>query len=245
MTSSSYFLLDHPIKLKVVIPVNTSLFNEAIFDVVRSVASPGTVIDIENIEQGSPFIENKYHSALNAPHVIELVKRAEAEGFDGVYVCDMDMCGVDAARTQVRIPVQGGFSTSIPQAVSFGRFSILSITSDVAEMQREYAHRFGGSANLVSIRHTRLHVHELSRPDLVFEEMYGAATRASDEDGARAIVFGCSGFFDMAQRITERLAHERHGFYIPIIDPNRVAILALEMQVKCRLSHPYQPQHAG
>lgn len=245
MTTNAYFHRENPIKLKVVIPVNTSLFNEAIFDVVRSVASLGTVIDIENIRQGSPFIENKYHSALNAPHVVELVKRAEAEGFDGVYVCDMDMCGVDAARTQVRIPVQGGFSTSIPQAVSFGRFSILSITSEVAEMQREYAHRFGGANNLVSIRHTHLHVHDLSRPELVFEEMYGAAIKAIDDDGACALVFGCSGFFDMAQRITERLARERDGFYIPIVDPNRAAILALEMQVKCRLSHRYQPRHSG
>lgn len=224
-------------KIKIVIPVNTSSFNEMILTAAKSVASPGTHLEIENIVSGSPFIENKYHSAINAPHVIDLIVKAEHEGFDAVYVCDMDMCGVDAARTQVGIPVQGGFSTSIPQAVSFGRFSIISVVADASDMQMEYACRFGGRENLASIRHTDLHVSELVDPDAVFERVYAEALKAIDEDRAKAIVFGCSGFVDMADRITKRLAIERPHLTIPIIDPNRVAILTLELQVKTGLRH--------
>jgi len=224
-------------KIKIVIPVNTSAFNAMILSAAQSVALPSTVLDIENITSGNPFIENKYHSAINAPHVIEMIKKAERDGFDAVYVCDMDMCGVDAARTQVRIPVQGGFSTNIPQAISFGRFSIVSIVSDAAEMQMEYACRFGGRENLASIRHTDLHVSELVQPDQVFEKVYQQVLKAIDEDHAKSIVFGCSGFVDMAERVTRRLAVERPNLQIPVLDPNRVAIMSLEMQVKAKLCH--------
>lgn len=229
------------IRIKIIVPVNTSAFNEAILNAALSVASPSTFIDIENIQEGSPFIEGKYHSAMNAPAVVMLAQKAEREGFDAIYVCDMDMCGVDAARCTVKIPVQGGFSTSIPQAVSFGRFSIISILDDVEEMQREFAHRFGGLNNLASIRHTKLHVHDLISPQAVFDEVYDATIKAIEIDKAKSIVFGCSGFFDMAQRIMDRLANDHDGLYVPVIDPNRVAILSLELQVKSRLSHKHRP----
>lgn len=225
------------VKIKIVIPVNTSAFNDMILSAAKSAASSHTVIEIENITAGSPFIENKYHSAINAPHVIDLIRKAERDGFDAVYVCDMDMCGVDAARTQVRIPVQGGFSTNIPQAISFGRFSIVSVVADAAEMQMEYACRFGGRENLASIRHTDLRVSELIYPDRVFEKVYREVLKAIDEDHAKSIVFGCSGFVDMAERVTRRLAVERPELIIPVLDPNRVAIMTLELQVKARLCH--------
>jgi allantoin racemase len=237
--SRSPWKVGEQIKIKIIVPVNTSAFNEAIYSVATSVASPLTSVDIENINEGSPFIEGKYHSAINAPAVIKLAQKAEKEGFHAIYVCDMDMCGVDAARCMVKIPVQGGFSTSIPQAVSFGRFSIVSIFDDVEEMQREYVHRFGGLNNLASIRHTKLRVSELVNPEAVFDEVYNAVVKAVMVDNAKAIVFGCSGFFDMAERVTARLAAEHNGLYVPVIDPNRVAILSLELQVKSGLCHKY------
>lgn len=235
--------IESRMKIKIIVPVNTSAFNAAILQAARSVASPSTHLDIENIGEGSAFIEGKYHSALNAPAVVKLAKQAEQDGFDAIYVCDMDMCGVDAARCQVNIPVQGGFSTSIPQAVSFGRFSIISITEEVEEMQREFAYRFGGLNNLASIRHTRLHVHDLISPEAVFDEVYDATIKAIEIDKAKSIVFGCSGFFDMAERVMDRLRTEHRGLYVPVIDPNRVAILSLELQVKSRLSHKHHAQH--
>ena len=229
--------IDGKIKIKIVIPVNTSDFNTMIMTAAQSVASPDTYLEIENVTEGNPCIENKYHSALNAIPTVRLIQKAEIDGFDAVYVCDMDMCGVDAARTLVKIPVHGGFSTSIPQAVSFGRFSIISVIEDVATMQREFAYRFGGRENLASMRATGLHVAELTDPDAIFEKVYRATLDAIRVDKAEAIVFGCSGFADMAARITERLAREEDGLYVPIIDPNRTAIAALELQVKTNLCH--------
>jgi len=230
---------DNTIKIKIIVPANTTAFNETILKAAQSVASPSTYLEIENITEGNACIENKYHSALNAPATIQLIKQAELDGFDAVYVSDMDMCGVDAARTQVKIPVQGGFSTSIPQAVSFGRFSIVTINDEVEEMQREFAGRFGGRENLASIRYTNLHVHELTEPDVIFDKVYAATLKAILDDKAKAIVFGCSGFVDLASKIMQRLASEQSGLYVPIIDPNRTAILALELQVKTNLCHKY------
>ena len=219
------YAIDGQIKIKIVIPVNTSAFNERILNAAQSVASSNTYLEIENITSGNPCIENRYHSALNTLPTVELIQQAEEEGFDAVYVCDMDMCGVDVARTLVNIPVHGGFSTSIPQAVSLGRFSIVSVVEDVATMQREFAYRFGGRENLVSMRATGLHVAELTDPDAIFDKVYHTCLDCIQRDRAEAIVFGCSGFVDMAERVTDTLIRKQSGCFIPIIDPNRTAPL--------------------
>ena len=82
------YTVDGGIKIKIVIPVNTSAFNEMILAAARSVAAFNTLIEIENITEGSPFIEGKYHSAINAPAVIRMVEEAERQGFDAVQLLD-------------------------------------------------------------------------------------------------------------------------------------------------------------
>jgi Asp/Glu/hydantoin racemase len=41
--------------------------------------------------------------------VVELAQAIEKDGFDGIWLTDFDMCGVEAAREVIDIPIIGGF----------------------------------------------------------------------------------------------------------------------------------------
>ncbi|WP_211483659.1 hypothetical protein [Azotobacter chroococcum] len=50
---------------------------------------------------------------------MELARQLEQEGFDGIWLTVFDMCGVEAAREVIDIPIVGGFPTSAFSATPF------------------------------------------------------------------------------------------------------------------------------
>lgn len=60
--------------------------------------------------------------------VLELARQLEQEGFDGIWLTDFDMCGVEAAREIIDIPIVGGFPTFAFSALALSqRFSIITV----------------------------------------------------------------------------------------------------------------------
>ena len=225
-------------KLKIIIPVNTTEYNRLIENSVQPVLDSEISIDIEAISQGSPFIQSRLDLTMNAPHVVELARKAEKEGFDGIFVTDMDMCGVEAARQAVSIPVIGGFRASAFTAMMLAkRFSILTV-ANVEEMQSEHTRNFGISENLASVRPLNIIVPNLAEDDarqLILEHLYQEALKAIELDGANALIFGCTGFVRFAQPLAAML-EDKLGKKIPVLDPNCCAISYLALLVKNNLS---------
>ncbi|OAN17634.1 hypothetical protein A3K86_01550 [Photobacterium jeanii] len=237
-------------KLKIVIPVNTTEFTEQISQSVNKFRSDKVTIDLEHITQGTSFIQSRLDLATNAPHVIACVQRAEKEGYDGVFVTDMDMCGVEAARQAVKIPVIGGFRPSLYSAMSLSqKVSILTVR-DVVDLQDEHIRAFGVCENLASILPLSKSVNELKHPtahakEKILAELYELACLAIDRDGAGSLMFGCTGFTDYAAPLAERL-NAKYQQNVPVMDPNCCAIGYLIMLVANQLSqsgisYPYHP----
>jgi len=97
------------LRIKVVIPI-TGLSEEAIEErlmYLREMAEPGTEIEADQIEEGPAAIESEVDGLVAAPHILKLVKKAEAEGFDAAIIwCGGDPA-LEAAREIVDIPVIG------------------------------------------------------------------------------------------------------------------------------------------
>ncbi len=221
-------------KIKIIVPVNNTSFCGPILAAAMQVCPPDFDIDIEAISDGSSYIESRYDLAQNAPHVIELAQQVERQGYDGIFVTDMDMCGVEACREVIDIPIIGGFRASSYSAMMLGQqFSIITV-ENVKDLQDEHVRAFGTNLNLASIRPLDQRVPDLSNPKIikaVEQEAYLAVT----EDGADAIIFGCTGFIDVAAPVSDHL-HQKLGKYIPVIDPNHAAISYLELLIRNRLS---------
>lgn len=232
-------------KLKIIVPVNSTAFTSQIRDSIQPVLFDGVKVDIESITQGTPYIQSRADLATNAPYVMKLAQQAEQDGYDGIFVTDVDMCGVEAARQLVSIPIIGGFQASAYTAMMLAeKFSILTV-ADVAALQQEHVRTFGITDNFASI-HTlpKTDVPNIADPnyfDDVLKTLVKLGMKAVEQHGAEAIMFGCTGFFNYAQplshKLTKKLSKKRgEKSYIPVMDANCCALSYLMMLVKNRLS---------
>lgn len=232
--------------LRVIVPIKLPEDNPVV-DVlkkdVESVLPDDVFVEVVHLDTGSACIECRAQLEENAPHVMRLVqnsgKKQEKGLIDGIFVSDMDMCGVEASRELVDIPVIGGFRASAYTAMLLGqKFSIISITPSIKEYQVEHCRTFGIESNFASIIPTNLAVEKLidsytdsSKRDDIVENVLKHVLNAINESGADSIIFGCTGFINIAEEVHEKLK-TNYDINIPILPPNKTAILYLYNLVK-------------
>lgn len=225
------------LKIKAIIPIATDKFNDILLNTLSKVAASETRIDVANVATGALMIKNRYTAHVNKSQIIELIIKAEKEGYDGVFVSVMfDTCGVEEAREIVNIPVIGSFGASMVTSMLLARkFSIIALAESECAIFRDHVRIYGVENNLASIRAVNVSV--LDTPtDQLIDKIYQKSLEAVTLDGAEAIMFGCAGFINSAIPVTE-LLKEKLGKNIPVIDPNLVAINYLELLIKNQLSH--------
>ncbi len=227
---------------RILIPANSQDFNHRIKEDTASVVPPDVSIDVQNIERGSPDIQSRVDWAVNTPYIMRLAQETASEGYDGILISDFDMCGVDPSRELVDIPVIGGFRANALTACMIAqRFSIVTILERIVAFQRQHVRRFDLGNDCVSVRPTDLPVTELSDVDTVVTQVFEQSQRAIKEDGAEAIILGCTGFIGIADKVYGLL--KEAGLPAPVLDPNRVAISFLDLLVRnglaqSRMSYP-------
>ena len=99
------------------------------------------------------------------------------------------------------------------------------------DMQIEHMYSFGILDNFASIRSLDIPVAELTNRDKVIAAAVKKGIECIDTDGADALIFGCTGFIGVAPRVSEKLS-EHYKCYIPVTDPNHIAILYLYALVR-------------
>ena len=229
------------LKLRIIMPLNTDEFNKYVYDSVSKVIPSNVDLDIRHIGGPDSFIEYRYNLMQKEPYVVKAIIEAQNDGVDGVFVSDMDFCGVEVAREVVDIPVIGGFRPSAFTAMSLAqKFSIITVTKSIKDYQIEHIRAFGINENMASIRSTVIDVELLSKmyidpkaKEKVVKIVSEECLNAILNDGADAIIFGCTGFVDIAEEVYKVLLAK--GYNIPVLDPNKIAINFLYNIVSNRL----------
>ena len=89
--------------------------------------------------------------------------------------------------------------------------------------------------SFASIRAIECPVAPLENVDVVVVRTFEAALKAIKDDSAQAILLGCTGFVDVASRVSALLG-EALGVYVPVIDPNQggfsFLVALVRMQVR-------------
>jgi len=220
-------------KIRIIVPANTTVFNQRIKDAVLPVLPPDVTLDVANITGGQPHIQNRTDLATNAPYVIELAKQTEKEGFDGIFVTDFDFCGVEQSRENVNIPVIGGFRPSALMAISLSlKVGLITILGSVTAMQEQHFRNFGILENLACIIPIDVPVKKLSNKKIVIKKVHEKAKEAIQQ-GAQSIILGCTGFIDIAQPVSKLLKAD--GYNIPVVDPNHAGVTFVIMLVRNKL----------
>ena len=227
--------LNPTLRICVLVPVATSQYNERILKAIAPVVPPDVKVEIRNITQGHPDIENRTNWLQNGMPVVELAQAISNDGFDGIWLTDFDMCGVEAAREVIDIPIIGGFPATAFTALALSqRFSIVTILQSTLAMQRGHPQTYGIQDSFASIRAINCPVAQLDDVDVVVIRTFEAALKAIKKDGAQSILLGCTGFVDVASRVSQLLTKEL-GAYVPVIDPNQAGFSFLVSLVRMRV----------
>jgi allantoin racemase len=222
-------------KIKIIIPIISDIFNKEIVVEAGQYTAPDTEIEVINLDRGTASIESEYDEMLCSPDIVEKVVQAEKDGFDGVFVDCFGDPGVNAAREMVNIPVVGGFQPSALTACMISsRWSVVTVLKSVLPMLHGLSRKLGIEQNIASIRDIDTPVLELTDKGIIEEKLIVQIEKAVKEDGAEAVVLGCTGMMGLSQNLTKKM--KERGIPVPVVDPTAAAIGFLQLMARNKIS---------
>lgn len=224
-------------KIRVIVPVTGTTMVEATRLTYVEKARPDTVISVACLEKGPASVECLYEDALAAPQVISRAIQAERDGMDAVIIDCMNDPGMEAAREAVSIPVVGAAQSAMYFASLLAhKFSIIGTDGRDIVPNEFLVQRYGLMAKYASTRWVSIPVLELrGDEEKLLTALVEESSRAVQQDGAHAIVFGCTGMRGMAGKVQARL--KQQGLEVIVIDPSLAALKWAEMLTDLKLSH--------
>lgn len=201
-------------------------------------AAPDVEITVVALDDGPPSIETDNDIVLAGPGILRRVREAAAAGADGVVINCMADPGLHASREAVRIPVVGPAQTAFALAATLAdRFSVLGTMSRDIPFTRDLWRRYGHIERGASVRVVNLPVLALQHGDShLLERMISCSIEAIEQDGAGAIVFGCTLMAELRDELVAALEARGHAG-IAVIDPLATALRTAEMLVRLKLRH--------
>jgi len=222
-------------RIRVIHPIASGLLNEEHLRDASQYKAPDTEIEEVNLDEGSTDLISFYEEALHARAIIEKAVQAEKDGCDGVFITCFADPAVDASREQVSIPVVGGFQpAALTACLIADRWSVVTVEKSVYPMIRGVARKLGIENNIASIRDIDTPLYELQDKKKVEERYLAQIEQAIAQDGAEAIVLGCTGMIGVAQGLAQKMA--ARGVPVPVVDPTAAAIGYLELLIRSGLS---------
>lgn len=186
--------------------------------------------------KGAPSIEDAYDEALNVPYILAKIRAAESEHYSAAIIDCFGDPGLDAARELVEMPVIGVAQSACYLAAQIApRFSIINTVREFVHIDRELVVKYGLSQHVVSVITIDIPVLTLeAEQKRTVSALVEATERAVREDGAQAVVLGCTGMSSLVAPLKKQLA--RRGLAAPVIEPVRAAVYTATSWVFCGLS---------
>jgi allantoin racemase len=221
-------------KVRVVTPIITEGFTEAA-DFQPS-ARADVLVSHTQIETGPASIESEFDEAYAIPDTISRIVQAEREGVDAVVIDCMGDPGMNAGREATSMLVLGPAQTGMHLAALLAHsFSIVTVLDAVVPLLENLAKEYGLESKLSSVRSVDIPVLELEDHERLMRALADESVKAIEEDGAHAILFGCTGMRGCAEGLRVALA-ERGYPGIPVIDPVMAAFKVAEALVDLGLT---------
>lgn len=228
-------------KIRIITPSVRHDWRDSTLAVYKPHASPGTELSLAFLDHGPESLESDYDVILAGPDTLAQIRRAEADGMDAVVInCMMDPM-LFAAREMVSVPVVGPAQAAMSLAATLAdRFSMVTILERDRALIHNQWRLYDLMSRGASVRSVNVPVIKLrDDSESLCEALIEQSILAITEDGAQAIVFGCTGLGGMADPVKNGL--EAAGYDgVPVIDPTGVALKWAELLVGLGLSHSKQ-----
>lgn len=227
--------------VRVITPITTEGFTTV--DDFKGVTRPDTVVSVTGIATGPASIESEFDEAFALPGTVVRILEAERDGADAVVIDCMGDPALDAGREVVDIPVVGASQAAMHLAAMLAHeFSVVTVLGTLRPLFENAAERYGVRSKLTSVRSVEMPVLELEAdPERLVGALVDESVRAIEEDGAHAIVFGCTGMKGCAVGLERGLVERGYGG-VPVVDPVAAAAKVAEALVdlgltQSRLTH--------
>ena len=232
-------------KLTIITPVNAA--TEIVSDETESYAGrflrSDTSLSFVSITEGYSSIESELHSLINGPAAYALIRQAEADGADGVFVNCFDDPAVYACRECMRIPVYGAYTPSVLTALGLAE-RVGVITTDVPGILSEErkARLMGVSERIGAIRCTDMSVTDLvSNKDALLASLVDVCREMYHKDRIGAVCLGCTG---MAYAVDDlRVMLRERDCPVYVVEPIAAALTWLERTVILKQSNTFRGVH--
>ena len=222
-------------RIKFIVPIITREPLDRLKEGLLPYVSPGTKLDVESIRYGTESNESFFDEAVNSIGVLELAEKAQNEGFDGVFIeCMLDL-GLEAAREKLYIPVVGPGRIAMLCAGDLAdTFSVVTVLENSISPFKHLASSTGLRDRLVSVRSIEIPVVSLKDNARLLPTLLNESVLAIEEDGAHAIILGCTRMLGAEKKLTRLLAERGH--IVPVISGIPLGLKYLEMLIHLDLS---------
>ena len=225
--------------MKTIIQLITPIITRGIrqLDDVRELERPDLEVRHSILDKGPASIESEFDEALSIPDTIKKAMEAERGGAHAIVIDCMGDPGLDACREVVSIPVLGPCQTAMHTASLLAhRFGFITVLGRLRPLIDNMASKYGVNANYASFQAIDIPVLEISHdPAKLNESLTEKAVLSVQQDGADALILGCTGFLGCAVAMRRGLLDA--GLDVPVIDPIPLAVHAADALVKTGLSH--------
>ena len=219
-------------KIFVINPNTSVIMTDHMREELVRIKRSDTELTVVCPDKGPDTIESAYDEAFAIPPTLDLVKKANQEGYDAVILACFSDPGLEAAKEISQIPVIGIEESSLHMAAMLGaKFSVMTPRKQRIPSKREHVHMRGLEHFLASVRSLDLSVAETDAdPEKTKRRVFEVAKKAVEEDGAEVIILGCAGMAGYAPEIEKKLN-------VKVVDPSAVALKVAEAMVDLGLVH--------
>ncbi|NIP88857.1 MAG: aspartate/glutamate racemase family protein, partial [Gammaproteobacteria bacterium] len=185
-------------------PNTTASMTEKIGLAARQAVRRETEILAVNPLKGPASIQGYHDVALCVPHLLDEISRHKH--VDAIVIACFDDTGLDAARCAVEVPVVGiGEAAFHAASLLACKFSVVTTLRRSVPGIEANLLRYGLDRRCARVRACEVPVLELESNDPATLERIEAEIRlALEEDGAEAIVLGCSGMANLAKLLSNK-----------------------------------------
>jgi allantoin racemase len=212
-------------------------------DLIAQIKEPGTTVELVSLAMdASPDnLEYRTFEALIVRETVELARHAARNDFDGVVIgCFYDPALLEAREISGDAVVVAPCEASVQVATRLSnRFSIIVGQSFWIEQMTARVREYGLENKLASMRSIDCSVCRLQiDPTKTKQMIKNAARRAIDEDGAEAIILGCTMEFGLFLELQDMLG-------VPVIDPVFASFKACEFSAGLKKAYGWKPSRIG
>ena len=219
-------------RIMVINPNSSQEMTDSICEVLERVKRSDTELTVVRTVGAPAAIQSASDIAQAVPPMLELVRKANKEGYDAVILACFSDPGLEAAREQSDILVMGIEETALHVAAMLGhKYTILTPLSKRIPSKEQDVRRFKAESAMASVRALDLTVTETeANPELTKARILEVARKAVEEDGAEVIVLGCAGMTGYANDVEQQLG-------VVVLDPTTVTLKVCEGLIDAGLRH--------